>query len=224
MNIQDTFEKYKSVILPVCAAVALLIIGLLLWLHFHPAQTVTTSLSQQQAQSVAGAKAVLDAAQVPSTLYQQMEVAEGIKAAMGTKPDDVINTTAKDYAQAADDYREAVGGDAVVIVDPAHPDKAPPKVGDQVTTTDASGKSTTTTITDNTAMRLDAHIIKAYPKTLDTVAIDQGSVILMHQVQVKVPRIPLILSKGAVGYVGAYDRYDYKHQENFVGVALTITN
>lgn len=224
MKIEDMVEKYKSWVTPVCIVLSLLLIGYMLWIHAHPAQPVTTSISQQQAQSVPGAKAVLDAALVPTTLHQQREVAEGIKAAAGQKPDDVIDTTAKNYAKAADDYREAVGGDAVVIVDPAHPDKAPPKVGDQVTITDASGKTATTTVTESTPIRLDAHIIKAYPKTLDTIAADQASVLIMHQVQVKVPRIPLLLSKGAVGYAGVYDRYDYKQDKNYVGVALTITN
>lgn len=224
MKIDAMLEKYKSWVTPVCGALSLLLIGYMLWIYTHPAQPVTTNLSQQQAQSVPGAKAVLDAAQVPSTLFQQWEVAEGIKAAASQEPDDVINTTAKNYAKAADAYRAAVGGDAVVVVDPAHPDKAPPKVGDQVTTTDAQGKATTITVTESTPIRLDAHIIKAYPKTLDTFGIDQASVLVMHQVQVKVPRIPLLLSKGAVGYAGVYDRYEYKQDKNYVGVALTITN
>ncbi|EIW19896.1 MULTISPECIES: hypothetical protein [Pelosinus] len=226
MKVDDILEKYKGKVIPVAtglAIVAVVILLYMLWAHAHKPQPVTTSISQNEAQSVPGAKAVMDAAQVPTTLFQQQEVAAGIKAAANQKPDDVINTTAKNYVAAADAYKEAVGGDAVVIVDPAHPDKAPPKVGDQVTSTDTSGKTTTTTVTDNTPIKLDAHIIKAYPKYLDTVAIDQASVIIMHQVQVKVPRIPLLLPKGEVGYVGVYNRYDYKHSENYVGIALTIT-
>jgi hypothetical protein len=159
---------------------------------------------------------------VPTTPFQQAKAATGIKAAHNQPSDDVIPTTAKNYVKAADEYRAAVGGDAVAITDPANPDKAPPKVGDKVTTTDVQGKTTTTILTDSTPVRLEAHIIKAYPKTLMTVGADPASIIIMYQKQVKVPRLPFLLPRGAVGYAGVYDRYDFKHDENYVGTAVTI--
>lgn len=199
---------------------AVLVIALGVYMATHKPQPVTVE-SQKQAETPQGVQKAAENAQVPISQSQAEEAARAIAEAKDRPPDDVIPTTAQGVEKAANDYKDKVGGDMVIVTDPKNPDQPPPLPG-------KDGKyqikydGPKTAYNPSQPVNLNAYVIKAYPDRLYFVGADDASVIVGVAQKIKVPKLPLVAPHGAVGYAGLYDRYDYKHSENHIGAMVVV--
>lgn len=199
--------------------VAVLAVALAIYLATHKPHPVTFE-SQKQAETAQGVHQAGEKAQVPLSDRQAEEAAKGIAEAKDREPDAVLQTTAQDVGKTADDYKEKVGGDFVIVTDPKNPDQVPTVNNDGKYQLKYDGPKTL--LNPSQPVNLNAYVIQAYPEKLIVVGGDDASVMAGMLWKVKVPKVPLIAPHGAVGYAGVYDRYDYKHKENHIGALVAV--
>jgi hypothetical protein len=196
--------------------VVLAILLYIAFLHFFgpkPEQPKPATYTiQAAAETPQGIKLAANEQNVAVTRHQAEEAAEGIKNAANEKPFTVVTTTAGNVGQEVEKLKEKYDGDIAIVTDPKNPTKpAEPAKLDPAT-----------------PIKLDAHIIKAYPKAQVIVTIDDESYGIGYVREFKVGKVPILLPHGATGYVGPYIRHDRgtpigELKDTHYGAALTVT-
>jgi hypothetical protein len=174
---------------------------LLSWRHYRP-QLVTIT-SQQQAETPGGVEKAADAAQVPLTIPQVREAAKEIKAASGRTPDRMEVSTGQDLGKKVEDIRKATAADFVIVTNPAKPDEKPAVKLDE-------------------PVQLNVYNIKAYPKKLAELSVGVHGADVAYLRRVDVPRVPLVMPKGVVGYMGPFIRAEYDTGKVDGGLRLVV--
>jgi hypothetical protein len=192
MNLKNTSRPW----LYVAIAIAVLLVGYLIYGWLHPPQPVTP-MSQQQTETPQGVQQAAGKARVHINTDQAVEVAEAIEAAPARKPDRVVQTTGAQATAKAESERVKAGADFTTIADPKKPDK----------------KTDLATIPADKPVVLNQYNITAYPRALlELTAYSDKSLDVAYLRRVKV--------FGATGYIGPAVLVDVSKIR--VGVRLSV--
>lgn len=141
------------------------------------------ALPQKQAETVQGVQKAAELAHTPLLSSQTEEVATKIKAAKEKTPDQIVVANGEVATEIAKIAKEKRADLTIVTTQPALLDEK-----------------------DKT--QLNIYNIKAYPQQMFEIGIGRYGKELAYLHRVDAPRIPLLLSKGSVGYIGPYIRVD----------------
>jgi hypothetical protein len=190
--------KYRNWVALIVAIILLAIGAYFLWEHIHPIKPVAYE-SQQQAETPQGVQQAADSAQIPITKRQAAEIGQYIRENAKAAPMAKEATTGARLEQQAANALKFNHADYAILTDPVKPDqKAVVKPGDSVT--------------------VNEYLIKAYPGHLLQAGLGKDAALLSWSVRTNVPKIPLIIPHGAVGYVGVSEflwkeNGKYRHKE-----------
>jgi multidrug efflux pump subunit AcrB len=190
--------KYKL------ALVALLVAGIfvtLIWYGEKP-ETVTI-MPQSQAETSQGVAKAADAANVPMSKPQQQEVAAKIDKVKEKPPDKIVRTTGENVAAETEKERNKAGADFAIVTDPKNPDEQP-------------------AVNPDDPVKLNVYNIKAYPKRFAEVSIGINGADVAYLRRVDIPKVPLLVPKGAVGYAGPFIRAEYGSGGVDAGLRLVV--
>lgn len=177
--------------------------GMMAQKYWFAPPVITQYMSQNDAQKPESIQNAADASKTNISPEQRDSIAHDIERASGAKPDEQILTTGANLQSTLDNLHQNTNSDFQIVTDPQKPNQKP-------------------NIIPNQPYDLNVYNIKAYPSQLITIQYDAGSYSIGNSWRVNVPKIPLLLSKGATGYIGIYDRFDHVQHKNFVGVSITI--
>jgi hypothetical protein len=213
-------RKYSGWAALLVATVLLAVGAYLIEGQSQPSQPVTYE-SQLQAETPAGVEKAATAAAVPLLPMQAAMIAEEIKEAAANPPDAVVQTNGAKLEDTAKTEVQKSGGQFAIVTDPKDPAKSP-----VLPTT--TGKAVTTpanvgTISPNTPVTLNQYNIKVYPDHLFQVGGSYKEVLAAYSWKVDVPKIPLIVPNGGVGYLGVYGHANFDRPDmSRAGIILTI--
>lgn len=141
---------------------------------------------------------------VPVTKAQAREIAGKIATISTGSPERVISTTGAEVEITVASLRQAKGADFTLITNPQKPAEKP-------------------ILTPDEQVKLNVYNVKAYPDKLMEVSIGAhgGDIAYLHRVNV--PKVPLLLPKGAVGYAGPFVRTEYGGGQVDAGLRLVVT-
>jgi hypothetical protein len=159
-------------------------------------------MSQEQAQTPHGVQIAAGQAQMPLSRPQAQEAAEKIKKASHKPPEQTIRTDGADLQQAVDTVRKKEAADFSIVTDPAKPKEKP-------------------VINAEEPVHLNVYNIKAYPKKLLEISVGAHGSDLAYLWRIDVPKVPLLIPKGAMGYAGPFIRAEYDGKVDG-GIRLTI--
>jgi hypothetical protein len=196
-------RKYRKRELIFIVVILFLVVVLVLlsWRHYRP-QLVTLT-SQQQAETPAGVEKATDAAQVPLTKTQVQEAAKEIKTTSGKTPDRIDVSSGRDLNKKVEGIRKDTAADFTIVTNPAKPDEKPAVKIDE-------------------PVQLNVYNIKAYPRKLAELSVGVHGADVAYLRRVDVPRVPLVLPKGAVGYMGPFIRAEYDTGKVDGGLRLVV--
>lgn len=210
---RDVYNQIKnSIPSPSCPWKALAItavislgIGLGVGLYWsesnRPAIQPDVTLSQENAKKPEKVQEAADKAGIPLTDGQAEEAAHKIAAA--TKPDHTVETNWANLRTTIEKERKAAGADFAIITDPTKP-KTAPNLDGPIKSELSNEQSLTTGTDPNDRIQLNQYNIQAYKKSMDVLTIATRSLGYSHLRKVDLPKIPLLLPKGGVGYAGPY--------------------
>jgi hypothetical protein len=202
------WPKYRPVILALAVLIGAVVViqSCALFMEPTPRQPVTT-LPQEVAATPAGVEVAADRAQVPMSDAQLREAAAQIAASPAKVPDAVVQTTGRELPQAVSAGLAASGGDFAIVTDPQRPGASPAMTLNKAPSSHDyrfSAHPSYNTVGPNQPVTLNQYNIKAYPDQLRIVNIGLRSVSAAYIHKVNLPKIPLLLPKGGVGYAGPY--------------------
>jgi hypothetical protein len=206
MGINEVFLrlwKYRGWVALIVAIILLAIGAYFLWTHFHPAQPIVLE-SQKQAETPAGVQKAAESAQVPITKRQAAEISQYIRENANAPPVATEVTTGAQLEKQAAAALKLNKADFAILTDPARPDQKP-------------------AVKPNDSVTVNEYLVKAYPGHLLQVGVGNNAAMVGWSVRTDVPKIPLLVPHGAVGYVGVSEFVwkesgSYKHKE-----MLTVT-
>jgi hypothetical protein len=198
--IERKYRKRELIFIVVILFLGVMLL-LLSWRHYRP-QLVTLT-SQQQAETPGGVEKTADAAQVPLTMPQVREAAEEIKAASGRTPDRVEISNGRDFGKKVEDILKDTAADFAIVTDPKKPDEKPAVKLDE-------------------PVQLNVYNIKAYPKKLVELSVGLHGADVAYLRRVDMPRVPLVMPKGVVGYMGPFIRAEYDTGKVDGGLRLVV--
>lgn len=177
------------------AWVCLLIVSLLISAYFASKSSgdiAPVSMSQQQAETVPGVQKVAELTHTFILPRQSAEVAAQIKEAEKKPPAQVITV------------KDGITEEAVK------------------TAQDRKADFTIVTPADTGKGQLNVYNIKAYPQSLIEFGVGSRGREIAYLTRINAPRIPLLLPKGGVGYLGPYLRKDTGNSKVDFGVKVLI--
>ncbi len=144
------------------------------------------SMSQQQAETTDGIKLAANTASTPLRSGQSEETAHKIREVheQGTPPDEVLTVRAADVQTAATQAVDRNKADFAILIPPGgqSPAQLPP---DQ-------------------KLSLQVYSIRAYPKSMLGIGVGKMGADISYLRRVDIAKLPLLLPKGGVGYIGPY--------------------
>jgi hypothetical protein len=201
--IKQKYRKYRWI----AAIIILFLLAIALYQGWQnmkkPGETVL--LTQEQAQTIAGGQLAADAAKVPLPKAQPREIAKKIeKIAVNTPPERVVSTTGAAVEKTVEGLRQEKGADFTMVTNPQDPTEKPVLKPDE-------------------PVKLNVYNVKAYPQKLVEVSIgaDGGDIAYLHRVNI--PKVPLLLPKGSVGYAGPFVRSEYGGGKVDMGLRIVMT-
>jgi hypothetical protein len=205
-----------------CVALGLIILlaGILVWGKFLPPETVTFE-TREQAATPAGAEKAANAARVSISPSQAAEIANVIKESADREPDAVVRTTGESLEATIKTELQKTGGQFAIVTDSKEPASVPVPLPDnsKVAIILASAGA----LPSGTPVTLNQYNIKAYPDRLIQIGGSYREVLTAYSWKVDVPKIPLIIPRGAVGYLGVYGHANFDRPDmSRVGILLTI--
>ncbi len=200
----DLWTKHSKVIIALAILIGTVFVmqACGLFLRPTPPQPVT-ALPQEVAATPAGVEVAADRAQVPMSDAQLQEAAGKIAVAEDTPPIDVVQTTGKELPKAVAAGIAAADADFAILTAPKKPDAIPPMRVDKPGAA-PSAQALAANIKPDQPVTLNQYNIQAYPKELHILNLGLRSVSAAYVHKTKIPKIPLVLPKGGVGYVGPY--------------------
>ncbi len=215
-------DHHARELLCVALALILLLAGILVWGRLHPPVTVTFE-SREQAATPAGVEKAANAAQVSISPSQAAEIANVIKEGEDRAPDAVVQTTGESLDQTIKTELQKSGGQFAIVTDSKKPARGPAPALESSKA--AAALANVGTLLPGTPVTLNQYNIKAYPDRLIQVGGSYQEVFGAYSWRVTVPRIPLIASHGAAGYLGVYGHANLGRADiSRVGIMLTIPN
>jgi hypothetical protein len=174
------------------------------WLNMKKPEK-TVSLPQEQARAAVGVQLAADAAMVPLTTVQAREAARRIDTiTVKTPPERVVSTTGAAVGKTVEDLRQEKGADFSIVTNPQKPSEKP-------------------ILKPDDPVNLNVYNIKAYPQKLVEVGIGVRGGDIACLRRVNVPKVPLLLPKGTVGYIGPFIRAEYDGRRIDGGLRLVAT-
>jgi hypothetical protein len=198
--IERKYRKRELIFIMVILSLVIVLV-FLSWRHYR-SQPVTL-ISQQQAETPGGVEKASDAAQVPLTKPQIQEATKEIKAASGRTLDRIEVSSGRDLGKKVEDIRKDTVADFVIVTNPAKPDEKPAVKLDE-------------------PVQLNVYNIKAYPRKLAELSVGVHGADMAYLRRVDVPRVPLVLPKGVVGYMGPFIRAEYDTGKVDGGLRLMV--
>jgi hypothetical protein len=198
--IERKYRKRELIFIVVILFLGVMLL-LLSWRHYRP-QPVTLT-SQQRAETPGGVGKAADAAQLSLTKPQVQEVAKEIKAATGRSPDHTEVSSGRDLGKKVEDIRKDTAPDFVIVTNPAKPDEKPAVKLDE-------------------PVQLNVYNIKAYPRKLVELSVGVHGADVAYLRRVDMPRVPLVMPKGVVGYMGPFIRAEYDTGKVDGGLRLMV--
>lgn len=222
------FDRHARTLLCVALTLIFLLAGVLLWGKLHPPQPITFE-SRQQASTPAGVEKAASAAQVPILAAQAAVIADAIKESEDKPPDAVVQTTGGKLQETIQTELKKSGAQFAIVTDsnkdpasntaPATAASKTPSASSIAATAQADAGE----IRPNTPVLLNQYNIKAYPDRLIQVGGSYQEVFAAYSWKVDVPKIPLIVPHGAIGYLGVYGHANFDHPiMSRAGIMLTI--
>ena len=170
----------------------------LAWQHyFRPPAQSSTMMTPTEAQTPDGVNRAADNARIPISIKQAKEAAA--KIGQAAEPDKIVHTTTGQLNQAIQSALNASGGNFAMIVPDGRTAKEPPE-----TPPPEPGPAGQQPAADGQPVVLKQYNIQAYPDKLTVGFIGVRSAGVAKLKKVNLPKIPLLLPKGGVGYAGPF--------------------
>lgn len=190
---------FRERIVWICLSVILLILIAYL-VHKSGGDVKIVTMPQTQAETSQGVKKAAESVLVTKLAeHQTEEIATKIKAAKEKVPDQIIFAKSNGMAEITQIAKEN-------------------KVDFSIVT----GKQSVENKETSGNTQLNVYNIKAFPRQMVGMGIGNKSQEVMYLQRIDAPRVPLLLPKGGVGYIGPYLRHDRSDGKLDIGVKLLI--
>lgn len=172
----------------VCVLIILIFISAYFARKSYTSSTLVT-MPQKQAETILGVQKAAELTYTPLLSSQMEEVTEAIKAANEKPPDQIMIAKGGIEAEVAKLAKEK-RADFTILATQSN------------------------LLKEKDATQLTVYNIKAYPRQMVEMGIGRYGKELAYLHRVNAPRIPVLLPKGSVGYIGPYirdnkDNFDY---------------
>jgi len=184
-------------------ALVLIIVAAIFVKLQHDKKIPVVSMSQAQSEDGKEIAKAAEIIRVPLARSHAMEIAKKIETEKQRSPDKVEHIASQVIDKKVKDISQGLGADLTIITNPVKPQQIPDiKSGNEVS--------------------LNVYNIKAYPSKLLEVGIGSRGSDLAYLHRVDLPRIPLILPKGSVSYMGPFIRVEHRTGKIDGGIRLSF--
>jgi len=214
---------------------------------FGPKPQSVTTMPQQKAETTQGVKLAADKAFVPISDSQATHVSNKIREIVeeDKPPDQKVLVALADVNDKVQEIKQSKNYDFMIVTDKDHPTQDPNSLIEQAkkdeanrtkastdsklidqkvqATSDAKGADSKDKSTDRQMANLNVYAIKAYPDKLTEISYSYRGVVEGAVLRkVEIGRIPLLMPKGGVGYMGPFIRYDTRNATVDGGIRIAF--